>query len=721
MRPLFILLLALVPAFAQLPVARLTTIFPPGAQIGGSIEVRIDGSDLDDAKELRFSHPGITSALKPDGRFVVTVASIVPASIYDVRAIGRFGASNPRGFVVGHHPHLSGDPGNAIAAPATIHGKTAASTVNSIKFQARQGQRLFLECLTRRIDSKLDPVLIIVDSQNKELARARTGGFVDFTAPAAADFTLKLHDVQYRGGDEFFFCLNVNNGPWLDFALPTAVERGVKSKITVYGRNLPNGKPSEFKSLEQVQIEVEAPFESQSSYINRRPADAAVEGFEFRLDSSNPILLTLLPQSPAIAEIFGQFYPANETDTHHFDAAEGDILAVEIFSHRLGLNTDPFAVIQRVTKNDNSEDQVSDVQEMYDNDQNAGGQEFNTTTRDPSWRFEVKDTGTYRIKVRDLFNKNAEPRKAYRLSIRKESPNFSLIAYAPAPPPQNKDSKEIAGAGLFLRRGDAIPIRVLALRRDNYTGPIDIAPENLPTGVTTAPSKIPAGANNGWMILSASEDAPAWIGALQIVGKAKINDREISRRARAGSIAWNVADYSNEAVASQLNHELVLAVSGAELAPLAIAAPSGKLEAVADSKINIPISINRRGDFNNPIKFRAYLDPLKEFEADGKATNATFEIDLKQSKLGPGSYTFPIYASSPGKYRRITPTEAKAMEAEIKTLKENLAAIAEAAKKEATNSQIKSLEAKLQIKDATAAVWTSIALTVLPPPAQKTP
>ena len=57
MRPLLLLLLTLIPAFAQLPVARLNTIFPPGAQIGAATDIKINGADLDDAKELRFSHP----------------------------------------------------------------------------------------------------------------------------------------------------------------------------------------------------------------------------------------------------------------------------------------------------------------------------------------------------------------------------------------------------------------------------------------------------------------------------------------------------------------------------------------------------------------------------------------------------------------------------------------------------------------------------------------
>jgi hypothetical protein len=83
-------------------------------------------------------------------------------------------------------------------------------------------------------------------------------------------------------------------------------------------------------------------------------------------------------------------------------------------------------------------------------------------------------------------------------------------------------------------------------------------------------------------------------------------------------------------------------------------------------------------------------------------------------------HTIPVYATSPGKYRRVTPDEAKAIEAEIKTLKDGLAAITEATKKDAANAKIKSLEARLQSADMTSYAWTSIALSVSAP-AQKTP
>ena len=51
-------------ATAQLPEARLHGLSPPGARHGTEVEVTLRGADLDDVRELRFSHPGMTSQPK---------------------------------------------------------------------------------------------------------------------------------------------------------------------------------------------------------------------------------------------------------------------------------------------------------------------------------------------------------------------------------------------------------------------------------------------------------------------------------------------------------------------------------------------------------------------------------------------------------------------------------------------------------------------------------
>jgi hypothetical protein len=110
----------------------------------------------------------------------------------------------------------------------------------------------------------------------------------------------------------------------------------------------------------------------------------------------------------------------------------------------------------------------TDIQEFYSSDTNLGGQSFNTASRDPSGRLEIKEEGTYRIQLRDLFNIRADPRRSYRLSIRRETPDFDLIALMAPPPTFEKDKREAQIWSSFLRRNDSILIKVLAVRRDNF-------------------------------------------------------------------------------------------------------------------------------------------------------------------------------------------------------------------------------------------------------------
>ena len=424
-----------------------------------------------------------------------------------------------------------------------------------------------------------------------------------------------------------------------------------------------------------------------------------MDGIEYRLNTaqgvSNPVLLSFAgapvvterepndqpdqaQKVPLPCEFVGQFYPAADRDWVSFEAKKGDVYWIEVFSHRLGLPTAPFALVQRVARNEKGEETVSDVHELYAADANIGGPEFNTTTRDPSWRFEVKEEGAYRVRVADLFNRqDSNPRFVYRLSLRKETPDFRLVVLPQAPPPVNKDAKEVMLWTPLLRRGETMPLKVLAFRRDNFNGEIELTAEGLPSGVTCASTKIQTNKNSELLFLTAADTAENWSGPIKVVGKAKIGDAELTREARAGSATRTVPDYNNEAVRARLTRDLFLAVSSAESAPITIEAAEHKIrEVTAGSKLQIPLKLSRRGDFNETLKLKAAgvagLDGLKELDVDGKTNAAVLEIDLGQHKLSPGTYTFYLQTQTKGKYRN-NPEAAKAADEGAK-LAEKLAA-----------------------------------------------
>src|SRR6266496_1476087 len=112
---------------AQLPVARLYTVFPPGGKVGSQFEVALTGADLDEANQLHFSHTSITARQKvgdnglPEAnKFLVVIATNVAPGVYEARVVGRFGISNPRSFVVSDLPETIGPTTNSSPANAAV-------------------------------------------------------------------------------------------------------------------------------------------------------------------------------------------------------------------------------------------------------------------------------------------------------------------------------------------------------------------------------------------------------------------------------------------------------------------------------------------------------------------------------------------------------------------------------------------------------------------------
>ena len=699
------LLAAAIRSNAQLPAPRIGSVFPPGGRIGATTDVTVAGSDLDEPLRLHFSHAGLVA--KPASganQFAVAIASNVPPGIYDARFVGRFGISNPRSFVVGLGPELITPTTNTTAASAadlpmnsTVNGRASANIVSWFRIQAKKGQRLFLECLAESIDSRMDAMLMLVTPDGRELERARSGGFIDFTAPADGAYLVKLSDFQYRGGEDYFYRLTLSSGSHIDFVMPPAGLPGTKTNFTLYGRNLPGGKPAkgltaDGKPLEQLTVEITVPpLTNQAAAVAAAalPAAAAVDAFEYRLKTpqgrsmpvrigfaSAPVVLEQEPNHRAAqaqklvppCEVAGQFFPPGDMDWFTFDAKKGDAFWLEVFSHRLGLPTDPFLLVQRVTMNDKGEEQTSDVQELYDTDANLGEREFNTAHRDPVARFEAPETGAYRVLVRDLFQRaERSPRFVYRLAIRRAAPDFHLVAQTLSPK-YKADAKDIPIGPVVLRRGETMSLRVVVFRQDGFKGAIDLSLDNPPPGLRFEGDRIDEGKNSDFILLTAEDDAPAFAGPLKLVGRAKAGEKELRREARGGTMIFPVGSTETERPESRVAQQLSLAIMDKESAPVSIAAAEVKTwDASTNGKLEIPLRVTRRGDFNAKLKLKplgpGVAEALKEFEIEPSATNAVLKLDLAALKLSPGRHVFAVQGQTTGKYRNNpeAATEAEAV------------------------------------------------------------
>jgi hypothetical protein len=711
-------------ASAQLPQPKLFTVFPPGAKSGTSVDVAVTGAELDEL-QLRFNHPGITAkALAAANQFTVTVAADVPPGAYEARVLGRFGLSNPRTFIVGTLAEVLEKSGNGspetaqeIVLEATVNGRTDSQAADYYKFTVKKGQRVIVDCAARELDSRAADALLLLSPDGRELERARQGGLLDHTAAADGTLIVKVHDFVYRGGDQYFYRLTVTTGPHIDFVFPPAAEQGKVAKVSVFGRNLPGGSPSKFtldgKVLDQLTVDLTAPADPAArqrlgTTLSLGGASASLDGFEYRVKGangalSNPALLTFAQgsvitevepnNSPDKAQavslpvnIAGQFASPNDRDWYAFDAKKGDAFWLEVTSHRLGLPTAPHVVIQKAAKNEKGEETFTDVQELTESVVNAGGPEFNTAHRDPVGRFEAKEDGSYRLGIRDLFGRTvASPRHTYLLTLRKESPDFRLVA-VPDSAPAKKAPADVYTSAPSMWRGEALPIKLLVFRRDGFKEDITVTVSGLPAGIVAPSVKIPAASNVFSLFLAAKDDAPTGLGEVKITGTAKLGDATLVREARLSTVNWDLASDNNttEAPQTRLARSFPLAVTDRESAPLTFEMEAKQpLETCVFNKLLIPVNFTRRADFTAEVKLKVAgnknLEKMPELAGTEKTKSVQLVLNLAEQKLPPGEHTFWLQTRAKGKMRPYMDA-AKEAEAKAKQAENEAAAAAKAAK-----------------------------------------
>ena len=561
-------------AQAQLPQTRLYSIFPQGAQSGTTVDVKVSGgADLEELSQLVFSHQGIKATQKTQdsagkqvpvaNTFVVSVDANVAAGIYDVRTTGLFGLSNPRRFVVAKTKQvLEVEPNNTVdkAGAITLEQPVmavigGAADVDFYKLALKKGQRVVFRCEAQSLDSRLSAAVEVLNEAGRRLAYVRGHGQVDpvtdLTAPADGNYLVKVYDFIYRGGSDYGYRLVASQGPYIDYILPPAGIPGKTSKFQLYGRNLPGGQDAGVSvnrvALQRLDVDIAIPNSAGLLDVDALlvPRRAGTDGFSYVLDAangtSNPVLIPLANVAPigekepnneaaqgqhvtVPGEFFGQFHVPGDLDLWTFDAKAQEVFFIEVYADRGGSTADPYFSLDQVLKDDKgAETGTKRITAQDDNGFNPGGNDFNTLSDDPIYRFQTPADGTYRLTLRDrFFAARGDAGLIYRLIIRKEQPDFRLVVLGAAPPTAAKQPVQVGA--ISLRRGDNIAVKVMAYRRDGFNGTIHVATEGLPPGVTTPGAVLGPGQTDSVLILTSTDKAAPGFSRVKVIGRSEIDD-----------------------------------------------------------------------------------------------------------------------------------------------------------------------------------------------------
>jgi len=659
-----------------LPTPRLLTVTPMGGKAGTTFEVDVGGEHLDEAGDLLFSDPRVTAKRKLDAggnpvpdRYVVTIAPDCPPGLMEARLMTRLGVSASRVLAVGTLAEVTpGKPNRSLAAAQDLsagsvcNGCVADRSVDFYRFAAKRGQRLIVDCSARRIDSKLNPTVIVGDEAGRDLVVERRGGEIDFTAPKDGAYTIKVHDLTFKGGPAFFYRL----GLW-DQPPGTPVVRQPGTRAVNAFSWPPAGLPPQ-------------------------AAAAEVEPN----DGGDRIQRVTLP-----CDVAGRFFPAADGDVYEFAAKKGEEWWVEVASERLGHPTDPTVLVQRVVKGGAGQpDQYVDIAELTDvpspvkvssNGYAYDGPPYNAGTADVLGKLAIPEDGVYRLSLSDLFGgTRSDPNHAYRLVVRKAAPDFALVAWPLHMELRNGDRNALSKP-LALRNGTTVAYEVVAFRRDGFDGDIELSMDNLPPGVTATGLKIPAGKSYGMMLVTAKPDAPRGYANAAFVGRATVSGLVVMRPCRMASVAWPVPDSWGEIPASRLLADVPVSVSGLERAPIIVAPKMLVIEARAGQQVTVPFAITRTSEFSGstlPLKpVGAGFEKAPKLELPLTADTASVTFDLKALNItAPGEYRLAFLGGGVVKYRHRPDQVAAAEEAARKS----------AAQVKALNDEVKKASAEAQ-------------------------
>jgi hypothetical protein len=516
---------------ADAPVA--SYIFPAGGQRGKTVDVRVGGLNLHQScffealgkgvqadKQLKrtkttwFEGPILPlpdSQQQEDypkdlaGR--IQIAADAPLGLRYWRLWNSQGATPAMKFVVGDLPEIveteiEGAPVPVeVKLPVTINGRIfPRENVDIWSFAARKGQTICGEVMAARLGSPLDSRLEVRDPLGKVIAENDdtfgADSFVRFTAAVDGTYQVRIHDINYRGGQAYVYRLTLTADPHVDRAYPLGGRRGTRVKFELAGQGLParpveielpKSGPAEYATQLAIDGKLTNPFlldlDDLPEYLETEPND--------RPEQVKPIAL------PAVLN--GRIDKPGDVDYWAVTARKGESFDFDLKAARL--DSPLHGVLT-----------ISDTagKQLAHSDGGAG-------RNDPSLFITFPADGTYFVRVSEYFHSRGGPAFAYRLRVaRPLAADFRLRLLADT---------------VSLNRGGQARLRVNVERLEKFSPAIALQIDGLPKGVTAQGLSVGPGQLGGDITFKADNTATIQAARLTIRGSAKSGDRTLTRTA----------------------------------------------------------------------------------------------------------------------------------------------------------------------------------------------
>jgi len=458
-----------------------------------------------------------------DVKLKITIAPDAKPGLRELRLKTNMGLSNPVVFNIGQLPEYSEKEPNNKAAddavptalPMILNGQIMPGDVDRFALKLAKGQKLVMAVSARELIPYLadavpgwfQATLALYDDQGNEVAYADDYRFnpdpvLFYEIPKDGQYILEIKDAIYRGREDFVYRIAVGEFPYITSIFPLGAPVGKEANVELTGWNLPVKQlkvPADHKQPGIIPLAIR----KNNLVSNAMPfaLDELPDSLEREPNNRAPFAQTIKPG----LILNGKIENPQDTDVFKFEGKAGQKIVAEIHARRLNSPLDSVLKLtdasgKKIASNDDNEDKASGL---------------TTHHADSMLTATLPADGTYYIHLADAQDKGG-PAYAYRLRISRPMPDFQLRAVP---------------STLNVRAGQTVPITVYAVRRDGFEGNININLIAAPEGFTLKGPQLTAKKDNARFTLKAPAAGARLPVTLQLSGRAKINGKDITRKA----------------------------------------------------------------------------------------------------------------------------------------------------------------------------------------------
>lgn len=433
----------------------------------------------------------------------------------ELRLYGNNGMTNPLRFQVGTAPEINEHEPNDREAfescvaepPVLLNGQILPGDVDRFRFRARQEQSLVMQAQARALMPYLadavpgwfQAVLAVYDTQGKEVAYTDDYRFdpdpvLFYRLPEDGEYEVEIRDSIFRGRDDFVYRIAVGEYPFLTGMFPLGGRAGAETTAAISGWNL----PTESLTLEtQPGAERIRQTGVQAGGVSSNLVPYAVDTLP-ECTEIEPNNAAQEAQRIAVPQMVnGRIDHPGELDVFCFTGHADEEVVAEIYARRLN---SPLDSLLRLI------DAAGNVLEWND-DHEDKGMGLLTHHADSCLRIKLPTDGEYFVQVADAQQQGGEA-YGYRLRVGTPQPDFAL---------------RVTPSSISVPAGRTVPVCVHAVRKDGFSGDIEVSLIDAPEGFVLTGGRIPGNLDRIHMTLTAPRKPITKPVALHLEGCASIN------------------------------------------------------------------------------------------------------------------------------------------------------------------------------------------------------